>query len=292
MAVILHMSDLHFGPPFVPAVGEALLRFIDDHPPDLFVISGDFTEHATDEEFSLAAEFLNQLPQEIPRVVIPGNHDVPQLPRIRDLLTPFRKYRQYISEELDQTASVDGVTAVALNSTTGWGSWQNGWMARRRLEWCRQVMRAAPDKDMKIFVTHHHLAPAPDYKGGSVMHRAKLIMSELQKMEVDLVLGGHLHRSYIGNSLDFYPGLDRTHGIVIAQSGTTTSRRGRAREKEKNSFNLITAFEETLRIRQMIYLTEKEGFVTMADHLFPRRNSTGLGMRFEVNEAPAEQVEV
>jgi hypothetical protein len=64
-------------------------------------------------------------------------------------------------------------------------------------------------------------------------------MDLFAKLGVDLVLGGHMHRAYIGNSLDVYPGEDRERGIIIVQAGTATSRRGRAREREKNSFNFI-----------------------------------------------------
>jgi hypothetical protein len=34
---------------------------------------------------------------------------------------------------------------------------------------------------------------------------------------VDLILAGHLHRAYVGNSLDIYSGEDREQGIVIVQ---------------------------------------------------------------------------
>ena len=38
---ILQISDLHFGPPFVPQVAEALLQTIPDLAPDAIVVSGD-----------------------------------------------------------------------------------------------------------------------------------------------------------------------------------------------------------------------------------------------------------
>ena len=89
-----------------------------------------------------------------------------------------------------------------------------------------------------MVVAHHHFAPAP-ITSGTVMPRAKRALDVSEQLGVEMILGGHLHRAYIGNSLDVYPGKDRKHGIVIVQSGTSTSRRGRAREAEKNSFNWI-----------------------------------------------------
>ena len=72
------------------------------------------------------------------------------------------------------------------------------------------------------------------------MRRARQALDRFTELGVDLILGGHLHRAYIGNSLDVYPSKDRTSGITIVQSGTTHLGRGQAREREKNSFNLIS----------------------------------------------------
>ena len=44
---ILHISDLHFGPPFVPAVAEAVLKTIPSLDLDAVVVSGDLTQRAT-----------------------------------------------------------------------------------------------------------------------------------------------------------------------------------------------------------------------------------------------------
>jgi len=78
---ILHISDLHFGPPFVPAVAEALLQTIPSLAPDAIVASGDLTQRAKREQFEECRQFFDRLP-DIPLLVIPGNHDVP-LYRIR-----------------------------------------------------------------------------------------------------------------------------------------------------------------------------------------------------------------
>ena len=41
MLSILHISDLHFGPPFLSAVGEALQEIVPGLNPDVIVASGD-----------------------------------------------------------------------------------------------------------------------------------------------------------------------------------------------------------------------------------------------------------
>ena len=90
------------------------------------------------------------------------------------------------------------------------------------------------------------------------------------ELKVDLILGGHLHRSYIGNSLDFYPGSHRERGIIIAQSGTTTSRRGRGREQEKNTFNLIEIYQDSIDFTHFLYFDGEHGFIRNSRHSFRR----------------------
>jgi hypothetical protein len=102
------------------------------------------------------------------------------------------------------------------------------------------------------------------------MPKAKRAIMRFVELDVDLILGGHLHRSYIGNSLDFYPGVHRERGIIIAQSGTTTSRRGRGREQEKNTFNVVEIYQGTIDITHYLYFDERHGFVPTSLHSFRR----------------------
>ena len=121
-------------------------------------------------------------------------------------------------------------------------------------------------------MAHHHFAPAPDYDDEhDVLRRARQALDRFTELKVDLILGGHLHRAYIGNSLDVYPSKDRSGGITIVQSGTTTSRRGRAREREKNSFNLIKLGPDVIHITHYMFFSELDGFAPVSRHAFPRR---------------------
>ncbi|MEO1984809.1 MAG: hypothetical protein ABGZ24_30185, partial [Fuerstiella sp.] len=102
------------------------------------------------------------------------------------------------------------------------------------------------------------------------MPKAKRAIMRFVEDDVDMILGGHLHRAYIGNTLDVYSGVHRERGIVIVQSGTTTSRRGRGREREKNSFNVIDFNSDTMKITHYLYFDADAGFVPASRHLFPR----------------------
>lgn len=276
MLTLLHMSDLHFGPPYRPEVGEALIETAHGLEPDVIVASGDFTQRAKRAQFAEARRFLDRLPR-VPRVRVPGNHDVPLYRVFERLRRPYDLYREYIAEELDSVLRVEGATIVALNSTSPRRTITNGRIGAAQLEFCARAFRAAPPDAARIVVAHHHFAPAPDYEGGQVMPHAKRAVDTFTRLRVDMILGGHLHRGYIGNSLDVYAGVDPSHGIIIVQCGTSTSHRGRAREGEKNSFNLLRVAEDTIRITHYMYFDAPRGFAAVSRHVFPRAHRPYFG---------------
>jgi len=269
MLTLLHISDLHFGPPYYPEVGDALQRFASELAADLIVASGDFTQRAREEQFRDARAFLDRLPN-VPVVVTPGNHDVPLYRIFERLFDPYRYYVRHISRELDSVVRVPGAVVVALNSTAPRRKLTNGRIHRWQLEYAREAFADASPEDARIVVAHHHFAPPPDWEGAQVMPKAKRALDVFTALRVDMVLGGHLHRAYIGNSLDVYSGADREHGIVIVQSGTSTSRRGRAREREKNSFNVIRVDGRLIRVTHYMFFDVAGAFLPTSHHLFYR----------------------
>ncbi|QDU94562.1 metallophosphoesterase family protein [Lignipirellula cremea] len=269
MFTILHISDLHFGPPFMEHVGEALLRIAPRLNPDVVVASGDFTQRATAEQFAQARAFLDRMPGP-PVVVTPGNHDVP-LYRVYERFTdPYKFYREHISPDLQGVHHFDDAVIVHINSTSPRRTIVNGRITERQLDFVEQSVADAPPGAMKIVVAHHHFAPAPDYERDTTVQGARKAIDRFVNAGVELILGGHLHRAYIGNSLDSYPGAHRERGLIIVQSGTSTSRRGRAREREKNSFNLLWFSEGMLYVTHYMYFHEIEEFGPVSRHAFPR----------------------
>jgi 3',5'-cyclic AMP phosphodiesterase CpdA len=269
MLTLLHISDLHFGPPYLPKVGLALLRAAPQLNPGVIVVSGDLTQRAKRQQFTEAKEFLNLLPP-VPMVIIPGNHDVPLFRLAERWLRPYQLYQEIISPELDHVARVDGAVIVALNSTAPRRHITNGRIYRTQLEFCTQAFRDSPPGAARIIVAHHHFAPAPDYQRDEIMPRAKRAMNHFIDLGVEMILGGHLHRGYIGNSLDIYPKANRHHGVIIVQCGTSTSRRGRAREREKNSFNLIRIGTDMVHITHYMYFDDADSFEAITQYTFPR----------------------
>lgn len=274
MPEILHISDLHFGPPFLPDRAEAVQELAQAEPPDVVVVSGDFTQRARRSQFEEAAAWLDRF--EAPVVVTPGNHDVPLYRVWERFLSPHAHYRETISEELDTVTRIGRMTIVALNSTRRL-TLDNGRLDRDQLEFAARAFEEAPEDDLRAVVTHHHLAPPPAFSGHSVMPRAKRALGEFRRQGVDLVMAGHMHRAYIGDSLDFFPAGDREDGIVIVQCGTTTSARGRGRERFTNSLNYLRARHGRLEITHYLWRDDAEEFWPHSRHSFGLSPDIWLG---------------
>ena len=271
---LLQISDLHFGPPYVAKVGEAALRTANAEHFDAIIINGDLTQRATKEQFQAAKEYMQRLPQ-VPQLVIPGNHDVPLYRLAERFFSPHRLYREIISAELNPVLKIDGAVIVGLDSTAPRTAISNGKIFKWQLDLCERMFRETPSGIARIVVAHHHFAPAPDLLHDSNMPQAKRAIERFSDLDVDMILGGHLHRAYIGNSLDFYPGSHRDRGIIIAQCGTTTSRRGRGREQEKNTLNRIEISRESITITHFMYFHEKDAFEAVSWHSFRRMQNNG-----------------
>lgn len=267
---IFQMSDLHFGKHHLPPIADSLLRAVEELEPDIIVASGDFTQRAKEEEYRQARDYLDRLPDSTPVVVTPGNHDVPLYRVLERIFSPYDLYRRYISDALDTVLRRDDVVIVALNSTSPRRAIVNGRIGMDQLEFCERAFEDAPAEAIRIVVAHHHFAPAPDFEGGQVMPGAKRAVDLFGRLNVDVLMGGHMHRAYIGNTLDVYPGIDPNHGIIIVQCGTSASRRGRAREREKNSFNLVRITDELVRITHYMHFDQAGGFAPVSRHIFTR----------------------
>lgn len=279
MITVVHGSDLHFGKPHHPEMAEAFLERAEGVAPGMVVLSGDFTQRAKVGEYRAAAAYVDRIRDRlgVPVVVTPGNHDVPLYRVFERIVAPFRNYRKYIQEELDTVTRIPGLTVVALNSAAPHRAIVNGRIGREQLAFARAAFADAPPEDLRAVVAHHHLAPAPDYERDSPLPRARSILDAFTDMGVELVMGGHLHRAYIGNSLDVHPGVDRDRGIIIVQSGTTSSRRGRARERAKNSFNVVHLGEDRVDVVHYMHFQEEDGFAPFSAHTFPRSPARWLG---------------
>lgn len=266
MIEILHISDLHFGDPFMPDRAGAVHALARRRDPDLVVVSGDLTQRAKRREFEAAAGFLADF--EPPVAVTPGNHDVPLYRVWERFLDPYRHYADLVSPDLDEVHRLEGLTVVCLNSSRSF-TLDNGRLTSEQLAFAEEAFESAPAADLRALVTHHHLAPPPDLESRhSVMPGARRALSRLTDAGMHLVMAGHMHRSYIGDSLDFFPGDSRDRAVVLVQCGTTTSERGRGRESQRNSLNVIRADMEEILVTHYLWRREHGRFDPHSEHRF------------------------
>jgi 3',5'-cyclic AMP phosphodiesterase CpdA len=267
---LMHISDLHAGPPFNPEKAELIVREAEELNPDLLVISGDFVQRADfRKQWRQAREFIDRLPR--PRLVVPGNHDIPRYDQVGRFMWPFRRYREYISPDLEPIFEHEDVVAIGVNTVRSF-TIEGGKLDREKIARLEERLNRYPDTICKIVVMHHHVVmpPGPARQRKDVIVGAQATLAALDRGGAELVLCGHIHTSFIGNTLEFDPTLRQ--GTIINQCGTTTSRRGRLWHRGKNSYNVVEIEERAIRISQRMFLEDANRFVPVSEHVFPRRS--------------------
>ena len=269
MRTILHISDVHFGPPHLPRVAQGVLEFIDRHHPDLVVLSGDLTQRARPEQFRQARAFVDRIP--VPTLVVPGNHDVPLYRVVERVFDPYGAYERYFSPELEPVWSDSEMLVVGINTAFGW-TIKDGRITLLRLLEVAEIFERAPAALLKVVVAHHHMIPPPNFGSQRVLGNAYEAIDLFSTAGVDLILSGHLHQAYIGNSEEFYP--KGRPPVVILHSGTTTSNRGRGSERERNTCNWIRVDNESMIVSHYRWHHDLARFAEHSRHWYPRQERT------------------
>lgn len=266
MRTIFHCSDLHFGPLHLPRLAQGALDLVADRRPDLVVVSGDLTQRAKPEQFRQAREFVDSLP--VPSLVVPGNHDVPMFRVWERVFDPFGAYRRHFSRELEPVYRDEEMLVVGINTAFNW-TIQDGRIKLARLLEVGEIFAAVPDSIFKVVVAHHHLIPPPNFGTQRVLANAYEAIDVFSTASVDLILSGHQHQAYIGNSEEFYP--KGRPPVVILHSGTTTSSRGRGGEREKSTCNWIEVDERSMAVSHLRWQPRLERFAEQSRHWYPRQ---------------------
>jgi len=242
---ILHFSDVHFGPYLHPGGPGALRAEVERHRPDLVVVSGDLTQRAKPRPFRAARAFLDGLG--VPFLAIPGNHDIPLYPVHRRAFTPYRQFRKKISPQREPLVRVGDVAFVGLDTTAHYLVVEGHARLGRRERWLRRF-RELPGDVVKVAVAHHPLLPPPgDAHSKHLLYGGRALAAGLVEAGCRLVLGGHLHVSFIRDAGEVWP---EAKGLWVAQAGTSSSIRGRGRDAGARSYARVTFAGTTARIER------------------------------------------
>jgi 3',5'-cyclic AMP phosphodiesterase CpdA len=254
MRVIVHLSDIHFGrlhPSVVEPLGAAIMAL----RPDLLAVSGDLTQRARRSEFAAARRFLDGLP--VPRLVLPGNHDVPLYNVVTRFLTPLARYKQAITDDLSPVYRDEEMIVVGVNTARSL-TWGEGRINERQVEAIVRTLAGAPPDLIRVVVTHHPFDLPEGVREQRLLGGAARAMEKLAAASADLFLAGHLHISHIGHTAERYK--IAGHSALVVQAGTVSTRsRG-----EQPSFNVLRMERPNISVERLVWDPALEMFSAAA----------------------------
>jgi 3',5'-cyclic AMP phosphodiesterase CpdA len=227
LSVLLQISDTHFGTE-QGAVVEALGTLAHEQGPDVVVLSGDITQRARPAQFRAARSFLDRLG--VPVLAVPGNHDIPLFDVWARLRNPYGRYRAAFGTDLEPVYRSPELLVVCINTTRPWRH-QDGELSMPQIDRVARLVEQADPAQLRVVVVHQPLAVtrAEDEPNRLRGHAAAL--QSWAEAGVDLVMGGHIHLSYV------MPLQGLAHPLWVVQAGTAVS--SRVREGMPNSVNLL-----------------------------------------------------
>jgi len=260
MRSIAHVSDLHFGA-ISPELAAAAREDIVAARPSLVVVSGDLTQRARTAEFRAARDWLEGLP--CPRVVVPGNHDIPLYDVARRFLSPLRRFQRYISDDLMPEYVDDELAVIGVNTARSL-AWKEGRISVDEIERVRRRLCGLSADRFKVLVTHHPFVPPPAEPHSAIVGRAARALRALEDCGLALLLAGHLHVGWTGDISGCHVRIRRR--ILVAQAGTLSVRL----REQPNGYNAITLDPPRLVLSARSW--DGRGFTTTARARFVEQN--------------------
>lgn len=236
---LLHLSDPHFGAEQSEVV-EALLRLAWELAPQAILVSGDLTQRATPLQFDRARQFLQRLPP-VPRLVMPGNHDLPLFQLWQRWRRPYARYEAAIAPCPPQGVAqleLPGVLVVAAD-TTRWWRHRHGTLSAAQIDTVARLLQQSRHNrpgQWRIVMTHHPLRVQHARDREDRPWRHARAQRRWVDAGCDLLLSGHLHEPAL------LPIGDHTDGSPqcwLAQAGSCSS--WRLPPGGVNSVQLLTA---------------------------------------------------
>src|ERR1044072_5496848 len=243
MRTILHLSDLHFGR-VNPLLLDPLLKIVKEIGPDLVAVSGDLTQRARSHQFQQARSFRDALPK--PKIVVPGNHDIPLQNVFARFIEPLTKYKRYITDDMQPTYEDEEVVIVGVNTARS-SVFKGGRINKTQVDGLREKFCSQGTGVVKVVVTHHPFDLPEGYDESELVGRAKMAMTGLAECGADLFLAGHLHISHTGHTKRYNI---HGHSALVVQAGTATSTRERG---EANAFNLLRIAYPAITVERLTW---------------------------------------
>ena len=276
---VLHVSDVHFGRPSVPAHITAIETRIDSERYDVVAVSGDLSQRARSGEFQRAAVFLRDAGRVSRTIVVPGNHDVmwwrAPLGIGRDDGL-YENYRLYVNPEIEPVLRVEadgdrpGVTCVGINTAQGvlpqtltWNVRDIsiiGHVRRSQIDRTAAEFAKAPRDDLRVIVMHHNPVKGELSQRHGLKNTRK-VLGAFAEIGVDLVLCGHDHQEAV------HAVGETKKGTVVSTAGTVSNR---SRGGRPSSANAIAVTGDALEVTTLVWSPERHDFVPGPTRAFAR----------------------
>ncbi len=256
---IAHISDLHFGRIASAHIQEDLITSIRLSECDAILITGDLTQRARTREFRAVRAFLNALPK--PLLVLPGNHDAHAWwhhPELR-IFNPFRRYKTWISRDLEQSLSHEGLAILGLNTAHGL-TIKGGRCTAQHIEDVYDYFLQQPPDAFKVLAVHHPLLALQPSKELDVARNGEALVQAAVECGVDVVCAGHWHQTHI-ELCTTYAGR-----ILVSVIGTTTSDRSRFPDVGVNPWILLEKNSQGIEVQYKTYDREARVF-NLIEHI-------------------------
>jgi 3',5'-cyclic AMP phosphodiesterase CpdA len=234
---------MHFGSD-EPLVTADLVKSVQAINPDLVVLSGDFTQRARHWQFKAARDFVNRLPE--PKLVIPGNHDMPLFNIVARLFWPFSGYRKFI-EPLGVAGAAyrDEEMAVFGLNTARRFTGKNGRISGEQIAEIEKFFTELGEGVTRILVTHHPMGQVANEVFVDLAFGSQLALPRVAHAGVQMLVSGHHHRCLSGTIEE----TENKEQVLIVYAGTANSTR--TREGDGNTYNLIHIDGFDVRIQVM-----------------------------------------
>ena len=258
MPRIIHLSDIHFGAENTLATAAAA-DFCRSNPFDLLVLSGDLTQEGKPLEFEAAARWYAVLPG--PKIVTPGNHDIPGLHPDR-LLNPFGRYEKRFGPPGSAWFDGAGMAVRAFNTARGVQfrpNWSKGALALGQARAVANDLAKASAGVLRVAVCHHPLVEVPDGPMTGRVIGGPQGAALLNQAGVDLILTGHVH-------IPFAFALPLGDGRTYSVGAATLSVRERG---SPSGFNVIEISRDTIQVKALAWAGSH--FDTARTWALPRR---------------------
>ncbi|WP_133137441.1 metallophosphoesterase family protein [Legionella rowbothamii] len=235
---IIHISDLHFGM-HDPDIIEPFIEDLALLKPEIIIISGDLTQRARAEQFQQLSEFLQRLGA--PQLIVPGNHDIPMDNLFLRFYHPFKRFKTYVSPNLEMSYENEEVKILGVNSATPYKV-KDGILSAKTLTRINNHF-STNSTQLNILFFHHNL------KYFSGMHHplnnATEFLEYLKESPIHVVCTGHLHYSNLKL-------ITKKQGTPCAllHAGSLCCQRTR---DENNSFYFINTEQLRCSINRRIY---------------------------------------